>query len=86
MVKIAFTLQDAPDFWTELNADCLSLNGDALTVRDEANIADLIYSRFPKLRECNRRIKNLIITDDNKGKTYATNDFDVPGSLKKIEK
>lgn len=83
MVKIAFTLQDAPDFWQELNVDSLSLNENELcTVEKEKEIAFLVNSRIPKLRECNRRIKNLIITDE-KGNVYTTDDFDIPGSLKK---
>ena len=86
MIKIAFTLQDASDFWKELNVDSLSQNdNESYTVEAETAIAILLNSHFPQLRECNRRIKNLIVTD-NEGNVYTTKDFDVPGSLKKIEK
>ena len=40
--------------------------------------------RFPQLHKCNRRIKKLIVIDENDEK-YSTEDFDLYGSLTKQE-
>lgn len=85
MVKIAFTLQDAPDFWQEVETDCQLLNSDEpYTVREETAIAFLLKSHFPQIYKSKRRIKNLIVKND-KGNIYTTDDFDIYGSLKKEE-
>lgn len=55
------------------------------TVKEETAIAILINKRFPQLHESNRRIKKLIIVDENNEK-YSTNDFDLYGSVQKKEK
>mgnify|MGYP007104086517 CR=1 FL=1 len=82
MKKISFTLQDAPDFWTSFDADLpLGENGDC-TVSEETALAILLNNKFPQLRKCHRRIKNLVVVDET-GKTYATDDFDIPESLTK---
>lgn len=86
MVKIAFTLQDAPDYWQGVETDFQPLNNDEpYTVREETAIALLLKSRFPQIYKCNRRIKNLIVVDDN-GSIYTTEDFDIYSSLKQEEK
>ena len=85
MVKIAFTLQKFPEHLEEFVVDYQSLNEDEqYTVREETAIAILLNERFPKIHDNGHRIKNLTVTDD-KGKTYTTDDFDIPGSLKKAD-
>lgn len=82
MKKITFTLQDTPDFMTKLYIDFHPTKEGEYTVREEQALALLIYSRFPQLRECHRRIKKLTIVDEI-GETYETDDFDVYGNTTK---
>lgn len=82
MKKITFTLQDSPDCIMGLDADFHPVTKDEYTVREEQALALLIYNRFPQLKECNRRIRKLTVTDEN-GETYETKDFDMYGSLTK---
>ncbi len=85
MKKISFTLQDAPDFWTSFDADLpLGENGDC-TVSEETALAILLNNKFPQLRKCHRRIKNLVLVDEE-GETYVTDGFDISGSLTKNNK
>jgi len=82
---ISFTLQDAPDFWTSLYADLpLGENGDC-TVSAETALAILLNNKFPQLRKCHRRIKNIVVIDE-KDEIYSTDDFDIQGSLMKNNK
>ena len=83
MTKFSFSLQDAPDFWTTFECDCEFGNIGGNPAVENA-IACLIKDRNPKLYECHRRIKKLIVEDEN-GNVYQTDDFDIPGSLIKIE-
>ena len=83
--KISFTLQDAPDFGTLIYADLpLGENGDC-TVSEETALAILLNNKFPQLRKSHRRIKKLVVVDEE-DETYSTDDFDIPGSLTKINK
>ena len=82
MKKFSFTLQDSPDFWMGFEADLPLEKDGEYSVSEENAIAILINNRFPKLKQCHRRIKNLIVVDDN-GDIYSTNDFDIYGSLTK---
>ena len=84
MKKIYFTLQDAPDCWMGLEADIQVGNDGDCTINEETAIAILINKRFPQLHKCNRRIKKLIVIDENDEK-YSTEDFDLYGSLTKQE-
>lgn len=81
MVKVFFSLQDAPDFYTSANMQ-YAIGGGEISVSHEQALAILINEMFPNLRSCNRRIKHLIVIDEN-GKEYETKDFDIYGSLKK---
>lgn len=83
MVKVTFSLQDAPDFYTYTNIPYEIGKGE-VSVENEQALAILINDRFPNLRACNRRIKHLIVIDD-KGDLYETKDFDIYGSLKRKE-
>lgn len=85
MKKFTFTLQDAPDSIMEFEGDLEFDNEKSeYTVKEETAIALLINHFFPQLRQCNRRIKNLVVIDDD-GNVYTTHDFDIYGSLKKID-
>ncbi len=85
MKKIYFTLQDAPDFIKSLDADLqVNSNGD-YTIGEETAFAYLINRRFPELQKTNRRIKNLIVIDEE-GNKYSTEDFDILGSTTKRDK
>ncbi len=85
MKIINFTLQDAPDFSMGLETDLnLPENGEC-TVNEETAIALIIYNRFPELRKHNRRIKHLVVVDEE-GNIYTTTDFDTLGSLTKERK
>ena len=85
MKTISFTLHDAPDFWTSLCADLpLGEKGDC-AVSEEIALAILLNHKFPQLLKCHRRIKNLVVVDEE-GKRYTTPDFDIPGSLTKTNK
>ena len=83
MKKVLFTLQDAPDYALELDVDIQPNKDGEYSVSEEIALALLIYDRFPKLKECNRRIKKLIVIDEE-GSSYESNDFDIIGSLTKI--
>lgn len=85
MKKISFTLQDSSDSWNLLEADLQFENDGEYTVKEETAIALLINKRFPQLLKCNRRIKKLIVVDENNEK-YSTNDFDLYGSIHKHDK
>lgn len=80
MIKIVFTMQDAPDFSIGMDAELNAESGKEYSVKEEQALALLIYSRFPKLKECHRRIKKLTVVDEI-GNTYETDDFDIYGSL-----
>lgn len=84
MKIIKFTLQDASDFVLEADGDIQSSVNGEYTVANETALALLIYNRFPELRECHRRIKQLIVVDET-GEKYETEDFSVPGSLRKTQ-
>ena len=82
MKRIIFTLQDAPDFAMRLDVDFQPTTIGDYTVREEQALANLIYSHFPELKKCKRRIKKLTVVDED-GTTYETDDFDIYGSLTK---
>ena len=84
MKKIAFTLQDAPDFVMETYANIQPNTNGEYTVAEENALAILIYEHFPQLKKCHRRIKQLIVVDEA-GQKYETENFAVPGSLQKIQ-
>ena len=86
MKKVSFTLQDAPDNTMGLEVDFHPIVEGECTVREEQALALIIYDKFPRLKECHRRIKKLTVIDED-GNIYETDDFDVYGSLtKKQEK
>jgi hypothetical protein len=83
MVKISFSLQDSPDDFicTDIN---YKIEKNEMSVAHEQALAILINEKFPNLKKSKRRIKNLIVIDEN-GDLYETKDFDIYGSLKKKE-
>ena len=78
-LKIGFTLQDAPDYWTFFEAE-LQIDLEKYGLQGENDIALLINSTFPQLQKCHRRIKKLQVIDES-GNFYETDDLDIPGSL-----
>lgn len=83
MARVVFDLQDNPDSFWHLDTDINFIDGEC-TVREEQALALLINERFPKLKECHRRIKKIMVVDDN-GNYYESDDFDMYGSLIKKE-
>ena len=85
MKRIIFNLQNNPNEEWSLDAD-IQLNEDGdYTVREEQAFALIIYNLFPQLKKSKSRIKRLIVIDENDEK-YCPDDFDIYGSLKRIEK
>lgn len=84
MKKIIFTLQDNPDDGWSLDADIQPNEDGDYTVREEQALAFIIYNRFPQLKKSKRRIKKLIVIDENE-ENYCSDDFDIYGSIKTIE-
>lgn len=82
MKKIQFTFQDAPDSWMGFEADFEPEKKGDYSILDENMLAILIDKVFPNIMKCNRRIKDLIIADED-GNIFKTDDFDLYGSLKK---
>lgn len=85
MKKISFTLQDSPNHWMGLDAEIKFKENGECSVSEETAIAILINKRFPQLQKCNRRIKKLIVIDENNEK-YSTDDFDLYGLQKQDKK
>ncbi len=79
MAKVVFNLHDSPDSFWNIDMDIDFINDDC-SVKEEQILALLINERFPKLKECHRRIKKLMVVDDN-GNFYESEDFDIYGSL-----
>lgn len=81
MKKVYFTLHDAPDFTTKLEFD-VNLTNEEGELRSDAELAMalLINKHCPNLKDCHRRIKKLIVIDEE-GQKYESDDFDVYGSL-----
>ena len=80
MKKISFTLQDAPDSWSHFEAD-LDVDLEKHLPQGEIALSYLIFQKYPQLKMCNRRIKNLQVKFED-GSIYKTEDFDIPGSIK----
>lgn len=83
MKKLYFSLHDSPDSTQVMEIDFHPC-GKEYSVSDEQALAIIINQRFPEIKNCNRRIKKLVIIDED-GKEYVTEDFDIYGSLTKIE-
>lgn len=84
MKKILFTLQDAPDHFMGLDVDIKPNENGEYTVREETALALLINKKFPQLYKSHRRMKQLIIIDEDKN-IFKSEDFDIPGSIIKTE-
>lgn len=85
MAKVVFNLHDSPDSFWKMDMDIDFINGDECSIREEQILALLINERFPELKGCHRRIKKLMVVDDN-GNFYESDDFDIYGSLIKEER
>lgn len=82
MKRIHFTLQDAPDHIMGVDLEFTPDVGGEYNIREENLLALLIYKHFPQLMKCNRRIKQLVVIDEN-GDEYKTDDFDIYGNINK---
>lgn len=85
MKKVIFTLHDSSDLAAVLDVDLHSSPKDEYTVKEEQALALIINNLFPELKKCHRRIKKLMVVDED-GNTYETQDFDIYGSLALKEK